>query len=62
MQVNQRGDPIAETQIFPAHDVVSTEDLRDAVNLLCEILGVEIVRTNATKCGNCELQWRAKEY
>lgn len=63
MDVNQRGDPISETQIFPSYGTeVDTEDLHEALNMLCEHLGVAIVRTNATKHGHSQLQLRKKEY
>lgn len=62
MRVNQRGAPIAEEQLFAfpgaTHTVVTTDDLEDAIALLCAYLKVELWRTNATKHGNTELTLR----
>jgi DNA primase len=53
--VNQRGDPAAEEAIMFPGDFEGDE-LRQAVLLLAERLGVEIIRTNATKHGDTQIQ------
>jgi len=55
---NQMGDAIEEEVLFPAYGYVEQSDLGKAVSLLCARLGVEIVRTNATKHGTTELVLR----
>ncbi len=60
MKVNQRGMPIEEEQLFPAGpQFISDEDVRNALDVLCEFLKVTIVKTNATKSGYPELEVRA---
>lgn len=62
-RVNQLGQPVEEQQLFGyVHTSIRcygpspTDDERDvAISLLAERLGVEIVRTNATKRGNTEI-------
>lgn len=60
-QTNQMGDPVEEEVLFPAYAYVEQSDLSAAVSLLCQRLGVEIVRTNATKHGTTELVIREVE-
>lgn len=59
MRVNQNGEQLEESTLYASwaagtHDR-SDEERDTAICLLCEHLGVEIVRTNATKHGNTEL-------
>lgn len=64
MRVNQRGEEVEETTLFPyghAWEKWTPEELAQAVALLCQHAGVEIVRTNATKHGNAELVLRPTE-
>ena len=58
-QVNQRGDPVEETLMFPCwSDSATTKERDEAISLILEHLGMEIVRTNATKHGNVKLELR----
>lgn len=62
MQVNQAGHPIEEEQLFVhmgySLSEITDQDRNDAIALLCQHLGVQIVHTNATKHGNFELVLR----
>jgi len=58
MQVNQMGQPVHTEEFYPYGWEWSTptDTVRDAaIALLCEHLGVRIVRTNATKHGYTEV-------
>lgn len=55
--VNPRGKPVETTVLLPyGSEHLSPEELHEALNLLCEHLGIKIIRTNATKQGNTEIQ------
>jgi hypothetical protein len=62
-QVNQYGEPIHEEQLF-AHigqltcTEITDQDRNDAIALILQHLGLEIIATNATKHGNTELMLR----
>lgn len=59
MHVNQKGEPVVETELFKCWSDTATDTERDtAISLILEHLGLEIVRTNATKHGNTELELR----
>lgn len=60
MRVNQRGDPIAEEFVFGhVGDATPTDqDRNDAIALILEHLGLEIISTNATKHGDTVLELR----
>jgi len=66
MRVNQNGDRIEEEHLFahigqiPYGDV-SDQDRDDAIALLCDHLGVDIIRTNATKHSRAELVLRKRD-
>lgn len=61
MYLNQAGQPVVEELLY-AHGMTfepATEEERDkAIALVCQHLGVEIVRTNATKPGTTEVVLR----
>lgn len=62
---NQRGEVIKEETLYSdgvVHDWanITDQDRDQAIALLCEKLGVEIYRTNATKRGYTEVQLRGK--
>lgn len=60
MRVNQQDAPIIEEVLFASW--TSSEDPLDiarAISCLCEHLNIEIIRTNATKHGNTEVQIRS---
>jgi hypothetical protein len=58
-RVNQNDDPVEETLMFQCWSDAATSQERDtAIGLILEHLGMEIVRTNATKHGNVELELR----
>lgn len=59
MRVNQRGQPISEETLFPWGTGVSDDDMREAISLLCDHLGVCIIKTNATKNGNTEVELKS---
>lgn len=54
--VNQRGEQVVEETLFPFGAKVSDADVREAISLLCDHLGVRIIKTNATKHGHAEVQ------
>jgi hypothetical protein len=61
MSINQKGQKVVEEQIFLSWDSWNTftdQERNTAIALLCEHLGVEIWRTNATSSGNVELELR----
>lgn len=64
MRVNQQGHAIDECQLFSyvgeSGTLITDQDRNDAIALLCQHLGVQIWRTNATKHGHVELVlWKA---
>ena len=59
MHVNQQGQPIHEQEI--SFSMLTLEERKVAVDLLFKHLGLEIIRTNATKNGVFELQVRVEE-
>lgn len=56
MMVNQRGEPVQEDYMLPG--IFEPGELEQAVCLLVQHLGLDLVRTNATKHGNTELRLR----
>lgn len=57
--VNQNGDAIDETPLFRIWSDPATDEERDqAIALILGHLGMQVVRTNATKHGNTELEIR----
>ena len=65
MRVNNNGDEVEETNLFPyagACWVNPTNEDRDAaLALLCERLNVEVWKTNATKHGNVGYELRERD-
>lgn len=60
--VNQNGDPVQEDTLFECWSVPSTPAEREqALGLILNHLGMTIVRTNATKHGNVELELRKQD-
>jgi hypothetical protein len=56
-RVNTNGDAVEETELFVGFS--HTDDERDkAICLLLDHLGLEVVRTNATKHGTTEIVLR----
>lgn len=49
---NQRGEQVVEETLFPFGENSSDADVREAISLLCDHLGVSIIKTNATKHGH----------
>lgn len=65
-RTNQRGEEVKEEILFSGGLVcdwfeITPKDRDQAIALLCERLGVEIYRTNATKRGYTEVLLRDKE-
>lgn len=61
-EVNQNGDPVQEVTLFECWSEPSTALERDtAIGLILNHLGMTIVRTNATRHGNAELELRKKD-
>lgn len=56
MRLNQIGAPVQEDYLCP--DNFKPGELEEAVCLLVTHLGLDLVRTNATKHGNTELRLR----
>lgn len=55
--VNQRGEEVVVETLFPFSSAqLSEAEMREALDLLCDHLGVRIVRTNATKSGHTEIE------
>ena len=65
MIVNQRGEEVTEETLFgyvgDTLTAVSDQDRDDAIALICQHLGIRIVRTNATKHGNTQLVLQTEE-
>lgn len=63
MKVNQRDEPIEETTLFGGAwcDPATDAERDEAIALILRHLGCTIVRTNATKHGNTELELRKDE-
>lgn len=61
MQVNQNGYGIVENYISCSDSFESDDEVRVVVLLLAERLGIDIVRTNATKSGNFEIVLQDKD-
>ena len=62
--LNQAGQPIHEEQLFTcvgSRDEITDQTRNDAIALILQHLGVEIVATNATKHGNTEMVLRKPE-
>lgn len=55
-RVNQRGEPVVKETLFPFGSNTSDDDVREAISLLCDHLGVRIIKTNATKSGHTEVE------
>lgn len=59
MIVNQRGEEVTEETLFgyvgDTFNTVSDQERNDAIALICQHLGIRIVRTNATKHGDTQL-------
>ena len=56
---NTNGDHLDETVLFTVWSSKATDYERDtAIRMILEHLGLEIVRTNATKHGTTELELR----
>lgn len=53
---NQRGEQVVEETLFPFGANASAADVREAISLLCDHLGVRVIKTNATKHGYTEVQ------
>lgn len=61
-RVNQQDAPIEETILFQCWGERSTNEERDwAIGSILQHLGMEVVRTNATKHGNVDLVLRSTE-
>ena len=60
MQVNERGEPIFENQLFCDNREHTDEQRNGAIALLCEYLGVAVIETNAA--GNLQLQLRRLDH
>lgn len=62
MSTNQQSKPILETTLFKSWSQIATDaELNQAIILILEHLNCTIVRTNATKHGNTELELRKDE-
>ncbi|WP_087865086.1 hypothetical protein [Comamonas thiooxydans] len=60
--VNQQGNPAHTEVLLPyGSEQLSPSDLQEALSMLYEHLGVQLVRTNCTKHGHTELQLRQVE-
>lgn len=61
-RVNQRDEPVFETPLFEhlgdSWNTYTEQDRNDAITLLCQHLKVLIIRTNATKDGDHQLELR----
>jgi hypothetical protein len=56
---NQNGDPVVEETLFEYWSIQATPKEQDrAIGLILNHLGMQIVRTNATKHGTVELELR----
>jgi len=56
MMVNQRGEPVQEDYLYPGD--LRDGELEQALFMLLQHLNLDLVRTNATKHGNVELDLR----
>lgn len=56
MMVNQNGEPVQENFLYPGD--LREGELEQALFLLLRHLNIDLVRTNATKHGNVELDLR----
>lgn len=54
--VNQRGMPVVTETLLPYGPEMTPAELHEALSLLCDHLGVRIIRTNATKSGSTEIE------
>lgn len=62
MATNQKGEPVEETPLFWGWSDPATDAERDeAIGMILRHMGMKIVRTNATKHGNTELELRKDE-
>jgi len=63
MRVNSMDQPVVEDELFQVWSQTTATDLevREAIGLLLQHLQLKIVRTNATKHGNVELELERKE-
>lgn len=61
MRTNQADEPVVEDLLYAfgmTFDSATDQERDKAIALLCQHLGVEIVRTNATKHGTTEVVLR----
>lgn len=58
MKTNQRGEEVQEETLWPGQ--LNVGELEEAVFMLLARLNLDLVRTNATKHGNVELELRAQ--
>jgi hypothetical protein len=62
MIVNQNGDEVVETYLFSySYEIATNYERDEAIRLILQHLKCTIVRTNATKHGNTELELRKDE-
>jgi hypothetical protein len=60
--VNQNGELVHEETLFEGWSIPATPAEKDtAIGLILNHLGMTIVRTNATKHGNVELELRKQD-
>jgi hypothetical protein len=62
MIVNQNGDEVIETTLFTpwVHEDVTDDERDHVIALILQHLGLEAVRTNATKRGHTEVDLRPR--
>lgn len=61
MRVNQNGEEVFEDYIFTGNDFSNPEEIGEALLILADHLGFQVVRTNATKHGNTVLELRLSD-